>query len=166
MTIYKHELKRSRKSFLVWTSAIAFLLITCVFMYPEMKDEMEGSSELFSSMGSFTQAFGMDRLNFGTLIGFYGIECGNILGMGGAFFAALMAISALANEEKEHTAEFLFSHPVSRFRVISEKLAAVITVIVAMNIIIWGLSVASVAAIGESIPWKLLTLIHLAYLIM
>ena len=34
----------------------------------------------------------MDRLNFGTLDGYYAIECGNILGLGGAFFAALSAV--------------------------------------------------------------------------
>lgn len=78
--------------------------------------EMEDMNEMFSSMGAFSSAFGMDRLNFGTLIGFYATECGNILGLGGAFFASLIAVSSLAKEEKEHTAEFLFAHPISRKR--------------------------------------------------
>lgn len=82
-------------------------IIICVFLYPEMKGEMEDMNEMFSSMGAFSSAFGMDRLNFGTLIGFYATECGNILGLGGAFFASLIAVSSLAKEEKEHTAEFI-----------------------------------------------------------
>ena len=64
----------------------------------------------------------MDRLNFGTLIGFYAIECGNVLGLGGAFYAALCAAAILSKEEKERTAEFLLTHPVSRIRIITEKL--------------------------------------------
>ena len=33
-------------------------------------------------------------------MGFYGLECGNILGIGGAFFAAYIGVSSLACEEK------------------------------------------------------------------
>ena len=35
----------------------------CVLMYPDMKSQMSDVSEMFSSMGNFTQAFGMDQLN-------------------------------------------------------------------------------------------------------
>jgi ABC-2 type transport system permease protein len=52
-------------------------------------------------------SFGMDKLNFGEFMGYFGIECGNVLGLGGALFAALAGISALAKEEKDRTAEFL-----------------------------------------------------------
>lgn len=166
MTIIKHALRQGRKSFLIWTLSIAFLLVICVFMFPEMKGEMNSVSDMFSSMGSFTEAFGMDRLDFVTFIGFYAIECGNILGLGGAFFAALIAIAALAKEEKDRTAEFLLSHPVSRTRVISEKLIAVMLQILAMNVIVYLLTIASIAAIGEAIPWQNLTLLHVAYLLM
>ncbi len=75
---------------------------------------MDSVNDMFASMGSFTEAFGMDRLNFGTLIGFYAVECGNVLGLGGAFFAALCAVGILSKEEKDKTAEFLLTHPVSR----------------------------------------------------
>ncbi|MGN1313818.1 MAG: ABC transporter permease subunit [Lachnospiraceae bacterium] len=163
MTIVKHELRQGRLSFFVWTAAIGFLLVICVFLFPEMKDEMDGVNEIFSSMGSFTAAFGMDRLNFGTLIGFYAIECGNVLGLGGAFYAALCAVNILCKEEKEGTAEFLLTHPVSRRRLITEKLIAVFMQITAMNLIIYALSVGAMMAIGEDIPWKELNLIHCAF---
>ncbi len=162
MTIVKHELKQNRTSFVVWTASIGFLLAVCVFMFPEMKSEMEGVSDIFSSMGSFTAAFGMDRLDFGSFLGFYSVECGNILGLGGAFFAALTAISILAKEEKERTAEFLLAHPVSRVRIISEKLWAVLLQIIFMNVLIFGVAVLSVILIGEEIPWKELGMIHLS----
>lgn len=166
MTILRHELRQGRKSFLIWTASIAFFIVICVFMFPEMKGEMDAVSDMFSSMGSFTAAFGMDRLNFGTFIGFYAIECGNVLGLGGSFFAALVAITALAKEEKDRTAEFLLSHPVSRARVITEKLAAVMLEILAMNVIVYLLTTASVVAIGETVPWKEMTLLHISHLLM
>ncbi len=166
MTIVRHELRRGRTSFVIWTAAIAFLLMVCVFLFPEMKGEMEAVGDLFSSMGSFTAAFGMDRLNFGTMIGFYAIECGNVLGLGGAFFASLTASAALAGEERDGTAEFLLTHPVSRTRIITEKLAAVMVQVAAMNVIIFGISLLSMVMIGEEIPWKELFLIHLAYFLL
>lgn len=166
MTMVKHEIKQGMRSLAIWTAAIAFLLAVCVFMFPEMKGEMEGVGDMFSSMGSFTEAFGMDRVNFGTLIGFYAVECGNILGLGGAFFAALSAVSILAKEEKEHTAEFLFTHPVRRSRIVTEKLCAVLLQIMLLNLIVFGVSIASVAAIGEEIPWKEIVLLHLAYFLL
>ncbi|MBQ3920658.1 MAG: ABC transporter permease, partial [Firmicutes bacterium] len=65
MTVVKHELRRGRTSFWIWTGSIGFLLAICIFLFPEMKGEMDSVSDVFSSMGSFTDAFGMDRLNFG-----------------------------------------------------------------------------------------------------
>ena len=164
MTLMKHELKQGRKSLMIWTAAIGFLLAVCVFMFPEMKGEMDGVSDMFASMGSFTEAFGMDRINFGSLMGFYAVECGNILGLGGAFFAALCGVSILAKEEKEHTAEFLLTHPVSRVHIVAQKLLAVMIQIIVMNVLVCVLSIASIALIGETISWKELLLLHLAFL--
>ena len=166
MTVIRHELKQSRISLIIWSVAIGFLLAVCIFMFPEMKGEMNEVSEVFSSMGSFTQAFGMDKVNFGTLLGFYAVECGNILGLGGAFFASLCAISVLSKEEKERTAEFLLTHPVSRVRVVAEKLISVILQILILNAVVYVTAVSSIALIGETVPWQEITLMHTAYLIL
>ena len=166
MTIVRHEWKQGRTSLAVWTAGIGGLIAICIFLFPEMKGEMESVSGIFASMGSFTAAFGMDRLSFGTLIGFYGVECGNILGLGGALFAAFMAVSVLSKEEKDGTAEFLLTHPVSRARVLTEKLVAVLLQILALNVIVLALALGSIAAIGEPIPWKELLLLHLSNLLL
>lgn len=163
MTLVRHELRQGKTSLLIWTASIGFLLAICIFLFPEMKGQIDNVNNIFSSMGSFTEAFGMDRLNFGTLIGFYAVECGNILGLGGAFYAALCAVSILSKEEKDKTAEFLLTHPVGRKRIITEKLIAVLIQITVLNIIIYALSVGSIAAVGETVPLKEISLLHLAY---
>ena len=151
MAVFFKEMKHGFKGFCIWAGSIAFMLVICVLMFPEMKNEMNDVSEIFANMGGFTQAFGMDRLNFGTLIGFYGVECGNILGIGGGFFAAYLGITMLSKEEKEYTAEFLLTHHVSRF---------------SMNVAIVMMSGISIIAIGEKIPMKEFCLIHTAYLLL
>lgn len=166
MTIVKHELKQGRITLLIWTSCISYLLAICIFLYPEMKDQLNGLSELFSSMGILSSAFSLDELNFGMLAGFYALECGNILGLGGAFYASLSAVSILSKEEKDKTAEFLLTHPMSRQRVLTEKLLALLIQISVMNIVIYLISIASMAVTSQEIPWKEINLLHLAYFIM
>lgn len=166
MTIYKQELRSQKIPIIVWSLSIGLLIAVCMLMYPEMKSQMEDVNEMFSSMGNFTQAFGMDQLNFGTLIGYYAIEGGNILGIGGAFFAAIIGISALLKEEKDRTAEFLLTHPVSRIRIVFEKLLSVFSVILILNVIVFVLSIGSIFMIREEFGWKEILIFHLAYLLM
>ena len=99
MTLVKHELRQGKASFWIWTASVGFLFATCIFLFPEMKGQMDSVSDMFASMGSFTEAFGMDRLNFGTLIGFYAVECGNVLGSA-AHFMLLFVQSAFSVRKK------------------------------------------------------------------
>ena len=163
MTITKHELRQGRIAFLVWTCAIAFMLAICIFLFPEMKAEMANVTRIFSAMGAFTAAFGMDKLDFGSLIGYYAIECGNVLGICGALYTAMCAVDILSKEERGRTAEFLLTHPVSRARVLTEKLFAVFLLVTAMNAVIYAVAAVSMILIGEDIPWKEMNLMHLAY---
>ena len=166
MTLLRHEMRQGRTSLIVWTGIIAFMLGLCILIYPEMATQMEGISEMFSSMGSFSEAFGMDRINFGEFIGFFGVECGNVLGLGGAFYAALLGISSLAGEEKEHTAEFLLTHPISRRRTAAEKLGAVYLQLLVMNVAVLAVSALCITFIGEKPDLKILGLLFLAYFIL
>lgn len=166
MILTKHELRQGLTSLLVWTAAIAALIVICVMVFPEMAGQADAVGEMFSSLGVFTEAIGMDRLNIGTLPGFYSVECGSILGIGGALFSALIGISILSKEEKDHTAEFLLTHPCRRSRILSEKLLAVWIQIVVMNGIVFAAGIGSVVIIGEEIPWKEIGLLHLAYFLM
>ncbi|MCX4355025.1 MAG: ABC transporter permease subunit [Oscillospiraceae bacterium] len=166
MTILKHEMRQGRNSLIIWTAVIAFMLGVCILIYPEMSKHMDGIGEAFANMGGFSAAFGMDKINFGEFIGFFGVECGNVLGLGGAFFAALTGISALFKEEREHTAEFLLTHPVSRQSVIAQKLFSVIVQIIILNAASVGVTALSAIIIGESPETKPIALMFAAYLIM
>ena len=154
MTLFKHELKQNRISLLIWTSAITFMLAICIFIYPEMKGEMESISDVFADMGSFSAAFGMDQLN--------SIECCNPFGLGGAFFEALCGVGILSKEEKDRTAEFLLTHPVNRAKIVTQKLLAVFAQILILNVVVYTVSILSMVAVGETIPWKEVNLLHMA----
>lgn len=166
MILIKHELRQGRITLFTWTIGIAFMLAVCILIYPEMETQMSSVSTMFAEMGSFSAAFGMDRLNFGEFMGFFGVECGNILGLGGAFFAALSGISILAKEEKEQTAEFLFTHPVSRKKILIEKLASLLLQIIILNLIVIAVTILSIYAIKEEPDTHSLALLFLAYFLL
>ena len=166
MTVFRKELRDGAVSFWVWSAVIGGLMAVCVGLYPSMKGSVGDMSAMFADMGEFSAAFGLDQLAFGTIMGFYGTECGNILGLGGAFFAALTAMGLLAGEEGGHTAEFLLTHPVSRTRIVGEKLAALAVMVLALNLVCFACGAGGILAIGEEAEWGDLLRYHAALLLM
>ncbi len=166
MTVFRKELRAGAAPFLVWSAVVGGLMAVCVALYPSIADSMADVSALFAGMGDFSAAFGLDKLQFGTVMGFYGTECGNILGLGGAFYAALTAVGMLAGEEGGRTAEFLLTHPISRRRVALEKLAALAVLIAGFNLVCFACGAGGVLAIDEAPVWSDLWRYHGALLLM
>ena len=166
MVLFQSELRRGRVPLLLWSAGISIMLGLCILIYPEMRSQMGDISTMFADMGKFTEAFGMDQLNFGEFKGYFGIECSNVLGIGGALYAALLGINALSKEEKDHTAEFLLSHPISRNRIYGEKLLAVVVQIICMNLMIALVTIGATCAIEETLPRKEGSLLLLSFLLL
>jgi ABC-2 type transport system permease protein len=166
MTILLHELRLNKIALIIWSAAISFMLGICIMIYPEMSTQMGDISSMFSDMGAFSSAFGMDKLNFGEFMGYFGVECGNVLGLGGALFAAIVGSNALAKEEKEHTAEFLLTHPLSRGRIITEKLLSSFAQVCLLNAFAIAVSCVCMVAIDVEADAGTLALVFLAYLIL
>lgn len=166
MTVFLHELRINRLALLIWTGVITFMLGVCVMIYPEMSSQMSEMTDMFADMGAFTSAFGMDKINFGEFGGYFVIECGNVLGIGGAIFASILGVSALAKEERDRTAEFLLTHPITRRRIISEKLLSVAAQILIMNTSVMLITLLCMVAVGEMISFGTYLLIFFAYILM
>ena len=166
MAILFHEIRRNRLSLIIWSLAIAYMLAISIIIFPEMQTQMGDIGEMFSDMGAFSEAFGMDQLNLGEFMDYFGIECSNTLGLGGAIFAALVGAGALAKEEKEHTAEFLLSHPQSRVRIITEKLLSVILQLFILNAVVIIFSAISIIAIDVELDIGKLALIVLSHILL
>ncbi|MBQ9543588.1 MAG: ABC transporter permease subunit [Clostridia bacterium] len=166
MTLFIHELNRSKFSLLVWTLAISFMLAVTVIIYPQMSEQVDSINEAFSRMGDFSTAFGMDKLNFGELTDYFCVECSNTLGLGGALFAAIYGALALAGEEKDKTGEFLFTQPVSRGGIVISKLTALAARIFILNAVVAAVCFLSIFAIGEKADFKVIALVFAAHLIL
>ena len=164
--IYKHEMKILYKTLLIWTLAVGGMCFVCILLFNSMKEEMEGMAESFSQMGAFADAFGMSQLSIATLEGFYSTEVGTVHSLGAAMFAAIISMIMLSKEEDGHTSEFLFTLPVSRGKVITSKLIAVITNVIIFNVISVGAYTLGIVILGEDIDFDRFFLYHGMQLLM
>ena len=166
MNFLKNEMRQGLKGLLLWGLIIGGTIVLCVALFPDLKKEFGDMVDAMADMGGFGAAFGMNQLNYGEITGFYGIYAGSMLGIGGIFFAAVLGTGILAKEEKEHTAEFLLTHPVTRTSAFFQKLTAMLVQILLMNGIVILLAVLSFQLIGETPEWKGVWLFHIAQLLM
>lgn len=166
MRIFRHELRRGGRPLMIWALAIGGMLATVVLIYPQMAVSMRGFGGLVNTMGVFARAFGLDRLDFTTLTGYYALETGNILGIGGAMYAGLTGIQAVAREEDGHLAEFLFSHPVTRGRVLWQKMMAVLSLVAGLHAVCALIAAAAILLIGEGASLAALLPLHLGLTLM
>lgn len=166
MALLHHELRQGKYGLLLWALVIGGMLGICVLIYPQMSGQMGEIGGMFADMGSFSAAFGMDKINFGEFLGYFGVECGNVLGLGGAFFASILGISVLAKEEREHTAEFLLTHPISRRAVAAQKFCGMLLQILILNLIVIVVGFSAIFLIGERPEWDIMFLLFLAYFLL
>lgn len=166
MTICFNEIKRGKTPLLILSLGLAAMLVLCIVLYPLMKEQMSVFEDMAQQMGDLGTAMGMNSTLFASYLGYYGAECESLVGMGGMIYAAYLGASAIPNEIKRKTGEFLFSHPVSRNRVLTEKILSSAIRVVILNVIIFVISLAVSIAMGEGFEIELFCLVHLALLIM
>ena len=162
MAFVIHELKMNFKSLLVWTVIVSAMIFSVMLLFPVMEEQMGEISDVYSQMGGFSEAFGMNKLSFATAMGFYGVEVGAVLSLGGAMFAAIIGISMLAKEQGGHATEFIYVTPNSRNYFITAKLVATVLILLVFDVVCFFFAVISFACIGEDIELKKLCLYHLA----
>lgn len=164
--IYRHEMKQCWKTLLLWSVCVGGMGMACILLYSSMQEEMAGMAESFAAMGSFSAAFGMDRLSIATLKGFYATEVGTIHELGGAMFAAVISMTMLSKEEDGHTSEYLFSLPISRGKVILTKWSVICTNLLLFHLLCTAFYGLGFALLGEGIPARELLLYHAMQLLL
>lgn len=165
MIIVKHELKINLKQLLIWSGVIGLVVFGLMIIYPEFSAGMGDMKKMLENMGSFSKAFGLNRIDMSSATGYYSIESGTMIAIGGSMFAALLGTGMLAKEEGNHTAEFLLSTPNTRRHIITSKLMALTLLVTIFNIFVVLFALLGFLVIGESIGYVFF-LYHIALLLM
>jgi ABC-2 type transport system permease protein len=119
MNLFKHEFISNFKSLLIWT-------VSLLFLYGVASIEFEayyGNAQIADAMAQFEivfQALGTSAADMTTPEGFLSILSVYIyLPLG--IYSGMLGASIISKEEKDKTAEFLFTLPVSRQKVLGYK---------------------------------------------
>lgn len=147
--LLKYEWKAGIKSLLIWSLAVGVMGMLCIVLYKSMEDSMAGVAESFASMGAFSDAMGMSTLSIATLKGYFATEIGTVHSLGSSLFAASIATIILSKEEDGHTAEFTYTLPVSREKVVAVKFLSVMMHLISFTVICGLLYQVGILLVGE-----------------
>jgi ABC-2 type transport system permease protein len=143
--IYRHELRARLRSVIIWSLTAAALVVIYGSFYSVFADQAALLNEMLARFPpEMRSAFGMDRMDLSTVLGYYSFVF-LFVQLCLAIQAANYGVGLVSVEESELTADFLLSKPVSRTQVLVSKLLAAFTSLALTNLVVW---VASFAALG------------------
>ncbi len=135
MNMYFYELKSLRKSAVLWLCVIVALAAMFLSLYPGVAKDAVDFKELLGNYPATVRAMLGINLDYITsLLGFYSMVF-SFISLCGAIQAMNLGVSILSKETRERTADFLLAKPVSRKAIVSAKLLAALTVVLAANIV-------------------------------
>lgn len=150
MNIFKYELKMYRSSILVWSLSIAGLMILFMAFYPSFGADAELMEKMLSNYPEeFLKAFGMvGGLSISSVLGYFSFVFA-FMQLCFAVQSANYGFSFLSVEERELTADFLMSKPVSRQSILISKFLAALVSLTITNIVFFGATFLSLALFDE-----------------
>ncbi len=149
MVLFWQECRMNFRTMLVWAFCVGGLCLGCLLLFDSLGDSVGEMSEMFSDMGAFSEALGMDRVSIGTLEGYYAVEISMLLSLGGALYGAMLGAGLIAKEEEGKTYEFLNVHSLGRSKILCEKYGALVVMLAVFHGICICLILAGFAWMGD-----------------
>jgi ABC-2 type transport system permease protein len=149
--IFQFEFKTHLRSTITWSLAMMAVALLYLSLFPSFSKEAALLNQTLSNFPpEFLAAFGMTDIDFSQITGFYTFVY--------LFVQILLAIQAanygfalVSIEERELTADFLLTKPVTRAQIMTSKLLAVLINLALTQAVVWVSTFAFVAAFkGDS----------------
>ncbi len=140
MMLFRREVIANLKSLFIWSGGMVFLILAGMGKYEAGAQGGPGSmEELFLGMpDSLKNIFGIGVFDLSRAIEYYGILFIYIALML-SLHAVFIGSGIIAKEERDKTADFLLVKPISRNRILAEKLAAALVI----QLILWSITFAT-----------------------
>lgn len=162
MYIFRKELRENILSILGISLLLTAFMAFVIFLYPSFTEDMQGVMTLLNNMTFFTDALNFDASVLTEVIGYYGMELEVLIGVMGGVFLAYLGGTLIVKEEKAHTAETLFTWPISRTQVALEKLLSLVVLILIFDGVIMIGSLGTIMLTGQEVDVQAFVLIHVA----
>jgi ABC-2 type transport system permease protein len=139
------EMRANRKSLIIWSICVIFMVVSGMAKYGATESSGQSMKEIIAQMPKSIQAMmGIGSLDISSAIGYYGILFLYLVLMA-TIHAMMLGASIIAKEERDKTSEFLLVKPISRSRIISNKLIAALVNLLIFNLITFISSIKMVA---------------------
>lgn len=149
MNVFFRELKDNLKSLIIWCIGVLFMVGAGMSKYAGLSGSDEALNDIMTKLpNTFQAVLGTGTLNLSKASGFYGVLFLYILLMA-AIHAVILGANIISKEERDKTSEFLMVKPVSRDKIIGQKLLAALLNIIILNIISLSSSIAIVNQFGK-----------------
>ena len=150
MNIFLYEIKTYIKSVIIWSAAILGLLFTFMAFFPAFSSDTALLEQMLENYPEeILKAFGMSSsLSLSSISGYFAFIF-LFVQLCIAIQSANYGFHLLSVEERELTADFLMSKPVSRNRIIISKFLAAFTSLTITNIFIWLGSFGSIILFSD-----------------
>lgn len=142
MNIFLRELRANFKSLLIWSAIVIVFNYVGFSKFSAYYNNPEMLAILDAMPPAMLAAFSMNSFNLTTVTGFFGIMViyfGLIL----CIAAAMWGSGVISKEERDKTVEFSLTLPVTRGRVVTAKLAAMVVNCLVLLLITWGITLVS-----------------------
>jgi len=137
MNIFKQEFNMRLRSVITWSAAQAAVIWLYVSMFTVVGQDAALMSQMMAKFPKeLLTAFGMAGTDLSTVLGFFSFAF---------FFVQLLLAIQAANygfglvsvEEREWTADFLLTKPVTRTRILTSKFLAALAGLAITNAVVW-----------------------------
>lgn len=160
MNIFKRELRANLKSLIIWSLSMIFLVYTSMLKYASFAKTGQNIDDLFKQFpSSIRSLFGIGEFDITTALGYYCMCYFYFLLLAG-IHAVMLGCTIISKEERDKTADFLFTKPVLRSKIIIAKFASVIVNLIIFNLITLFSSIVFVSIYnkGKPITYEILKL--------
>lgn len=139
MNIIVRELRSNLKSLLIWSGSLIAVIVMMLSEFSAYYNNPEMAQIMDSMPKALMDAFSMSNANLTTVSGFISITVIYVNLMLG-IFAVLLGNSIIAKEERDKTAGFLMTMPITRTKILIGKIiAAIINCLVVLVVVIGSL---------------------------
>ena len=137
MNIFKVEFRMYIRSTMIWSASMLLLLAAFMVFYPSFSKDAQALAMIMENYPKeLLEAFGMSDVDLSTVEGYFSMTF-LFVQLCLAIQASNFGFSILSVEERERTADFLFSKPVKRIKILNHKIAASLLNLTITNMFVW-----------------------------
>ncbi len=137
-SVFSKTIRDYRRSLFWWSLSLVGVAFMYIGLYPTIRDQ-PGLERILEEYPEAVRAlFGGEAANFSTGAGYLNVELFSFfLPLLFFIFAIGAASAAIAKEEQEETLSLLLATPISRRRLVLEKLGSVVAMVVLLGVVMW-----------------------------